>query len=102
MVRAPDGVPRERVFVSEASAGLSGDTILIVGRLAKRLGARLGFAFGAVGAILGHSALEAAVEGPEEADGKATRLIKLRSPGEAEAGLWWEDFEEGKYSSQFP
>jgi len=62
VVRAPDGVPRERVFVSEASAGLSGDTILIVGRLAKRLGARLGFALGAVGAILGHRALEAAVE----------------------------------------
>jgi len=62
VVRAADGAPRERVFVNEASAGLSGDTIQIVGRLAKRVGARLGFALGAVGAILGHRALEAAVE----------------------------------------
>ena len=62
VVRTESGAPRERVFVNEASAGLSGDTIRIVGRFAKRVGARAGFALGAVAAILSHRALEAAVE----------------------------------------
>ena len=62
VVRTPDGSARTRFFVNEASAGLSGDTIRIVGRLAKRIGARAGFAFGAVAAILGHRALDAAVD----------------------------------------
>ncbi len=62
VVRAPDGATRGRYFVNEASAGLSGDTIRIVGRLAKRVGARAGFALGAVAAILGHRPLDAAVE----------------------------------------
>ena len=62
VVRAPDGATRERFFVNEASAGLSGDTIQIVGRFAKRVGARAGFALGAVAAIVTHRALDAAVE----------------------------------------
>jgi len=62
VVRTPEGSMRTRFFVNEASAGLSGDTIRIVGRLAKRIGARAGFALGAVAAILGHRALEAAVD----------------------------------------
>lgn len=62
VVRAPDGMTRERFFVNEASAGLSGDTIRIVGRLAKRVGARAGFALGAVAAILGHRARDVAVD----------------------------------------
>lgn len=60
--RAPDGATRDHVFVNEASAGLSGDTIRIVGRLAKRIGARAGFALGAVGAIASHRADEASIE----------------------------------------
>ncbi len=62
VVRSPDGAPQERFFVNEASAGLSGDTIQVVGRFAKRVGARAGFAFGAVAAILGHRPLDASVE----------------------------------------
>ena len=49
-----DGSPRARCFANEASAGLSGATIGFVGRFAKRLGARLGFAAGAVAAIATH------------------------------------------------
>ena len=40
--------------MNEASAGLSAATVRLVGRFAKRLGARLGFAAGAVAAIATH------------------------------------------------
>jgi YegS/Rv2252/BmrU family lipid kinase len=56
------GRPRSRFFVNEASTGLSGKTVEIVGRMAKRVGPRLGFIAGAVGAILSHRPIEAAVE----------------------------------------
>jgi diacylglycerol kinase family enzyme len=48
--------------VNEASAGLSGATVRIVGSLTKRLGPRLAFGAGAIAAILSHRPLEAAVE----------------------------------------
>ena len=48
------GSPRSVFVVNEAGAGLSAITIRIVGRFAKRVGARVGFAAGAVAAILSH------------------------------------------------
>lgn len=56
------GRPGVRYFVNEASAGLSGKTVQIVGRVSKRLGARLGFALGAVAAIATHRPVPVAVE----------------------------------------
>lgn len=56
------GAPVERCFVNEASAGLSADTIARVGRLSKRVGAALGFAAGAVGAIFGHRPFDVAID----------------------------------------
>ncbi len=50
------GAPRSGFVVNEASAGLSGATVRFVGRFAKRLGARLGFAAGALAAIATHRA----------------------------------------------
>ena len=49
-------------FVNESSAGLSGETVRLVGASSKRLGPRLGFLVGAVGAILGHRPVALAVE----------------------------------------
>jgi len=60
--RDATGAIREGRFVNEASAGLSGATVQIVGRLSKRIGPRVGFAAGAVGAILSHRAVDMAVE----------------------------------------
>lgn len=60
--RDATGRPASRFFVNEASAGLSGDTVQIVGRLAKSLGPRLGFAVGAVASILTHRPAQVAVE----------------------------------------
>jgi len=56
------GRPCSRFFVNEASTGLSGATVQIVGRLAKRLGPRLAFVAGAVAAILSHRPIDVAVE----------------------------------------
>ncbi len=56
------GRPCSRFFVNEASAGLSGATVQIVGRLSKRFGPRLGFVGGAVVAILSHRPVDVAVE----------------------------------------
>lgn len=56
------GAKRSRFFANEASAGLSGGTVRLVGNLSKRVGPRLGFLLGAVGAILSHRPLDAAVE----------------------------------------
>lgn len=56
------GAKRSRFFVNEASAGLSGVTVRLVGNLSKRVGPRLGFLLGAVGAILSHRPLDASVE----------------------------------------
>lgn len=56
------GALHEGRFVNEASAGLSGATVEIVGRLSKRIGPRIGYAVGAVAAILSHRAVEMAVE----------------------------------------
>lgn len=56
------GRPRSRFFVNEASTGLSGATVRIVGTLAKRLGPRLGFVAGAVAAIASHRPVDVAVE----------------------------------------
>ncbi len=56
------GAKRSRFFANEASAGLSGVTVQLVGNLSKRVGPRLGFLLGAVGAILSHRPLDAAVE----------------------------------------
>jgi len=56
------GAPRREYFVNEASAGLSGVTVRLVGKLSKRLGPRLGFVAGAVGAILGHQPVDVAVD----------------------------------------
>ena len=64
--RDRDGAPRSRCFVNEASCGLSGQTVHLVGRTSKRLGPRIGFAVGAVGAILSHRPDEMALEIDDE------------------------------------
>lgn len=64
--RDESGAPREGFFANEASAGLSGVTVRKVGETSKRLGARMGFIAGAVGAILGHRAVDVAVEIDDE------------------------------------
>jgi diacylglycerol kinase (ATP) len=51
-----------RCFANEVSAGLSAATIRRVGRWAKRVGARLGFAGGAVASILTHRPVGLCVE----------------------------------------
>jgi diacylglycerol kinase (ATP) len=56
------GAMRRGYFVNESSAGLSGETVRLVGASSKRLGPRLGFLVGAVGAILGHRPVDLAVE----------------------------------------
>jgi diacylglycerol kinase (ATP) len=56
------GDMRHGYFVNESSAGLSGVTVRLVGRSSKRLGPRLGFIAGAVGAIVGHRPVDVAVE----------------------------------------
>ncbi|MFK7896890.1 MAG: diacylglycerol kinase family protein [Myxococcota bacterium] len=56
------GAARSRYFANEASAGLSGVTVQRVGDLSKRVGPRIGFILGAVGAILSHRPLDASVE----------------------------------------
>jgi YegS/Rv2252/BmrU family lipid kinase len=56
------GEDRSSYFVNEVSAGLSGVTVERVGSLAKRIGPRLGFVAGAVGAILSHRPFTARVE----------------------------------------
>lgn len=61
-LRDPAGRPVSRAFVNEASLGLSGETVMRVGRTSKRIGPRLGFVAGAVGAILGHRPVDVAVE----------------------------------------
>jgi YegS/Rv2252/BmrU family lipid kinase len=61
-VHDEQGVLQQRFFVNEASAGLSGATVRIVGRLSKRIGPRLGFAAGAVAAILSHRPVSVALE----------------------------------------
>lgn len=53
---------RVRHFANEVSAGLSGDTVMRVGRYSPRLGSRLGFLLGAVSAVLTHEPFEASVE----------------------------------------
>jgi len=60
------GAPRSGFVVNEASAGLSGATVRFVGRFAKRLGARLGFAAGALAAIATHRAEELCVRIDDE------------------------------------
>lgn len=60
--RDATGRPASRFFVNEASAGLSGATVQVVGRLAKRVGAKLGFAAGAIAVILSHRPAEVAIE----------------------------------------
>ncbi len=57
-----EGHTRRRYFVNEASAGLSASTVARVGRVAKRVGPRIGFGLGAIAAILSHRPIEAAVE----------------------------------------
>jgi diacylglycerol kinase (ATP) len=56
------GASRRGYFVNEASAGLSGATVRLVESTNKRLGPRLGFIVGTLGAILSHRAVELAVE----------------------------------------
>ena len=56
------GEDRSSYFVNEVSAGLSGVTVERVGSSAKRIGPRLGFVVGAVGAILSHRPFSARVE----------------------------------------
>jgi len=53
-------------FVNEVSAGLSGVTTQIVGRISKRVGPRIGFAAGAIAAIFSHRPVAMRIE----ADGK--------------------------------
>ncbi len=60
--RDSTGRETSRCFVNEASAGLSGATVRIVGSLTKRLGPRLAFGLGAIAAILSHRPVAAAVE----------------------------------------
>jgi YegS/Rv2252/BmrU family lipid kinase len=60
--RDAEGAKQSRYFANEASAGLSGVTVRLVGNLSKRVGPRLGFILGAIGAILSHRPLDAAVE----------------------------------------
>ena len=71
------GAPRERGFLNEASAGLSGTTVRLVGRWSKRIGPGLGFAAGAVSAILGHRPMEVAVEidGEREYEGPVSLIV---------------------------
>ena len=64
--RDESGAPRRGYFINEASAGLSGVTVRLVGRTSKRLGPRLGFIAGALGAIAGHRPVDVAVEVDEE------------------------------------
>ncbi len=54
--------PEPSFFVNEAGAGLSATVIQLVGRMAKRVGAPIGFAAGAVAAILGHRPTALAIE----------------------------------------
>lgn len=56
------GEPQTRAFANEASVGLSGTTIRLVGRLAKRVGPRIAFMLGAVAAIFSHRPFEVRVE----------------------------------------
>lgn len=69
--------PRPAYFVNEAGAGLSATTIRLVGRLAKRLGARAGFAAGAVAAILGHrpTPLRITVDGDTVHEGPTSLVV---------------------------
>jgi YegS/Rv2252/BmrU family lipid kinase len=60
--RDDHGAMRRGYFVNESSAGLSGETVRLVSASSRRLGPRLGFLFGAVGAILGHRPVALAVE----------------------------------------
>lgn len=60
--RGDDDAPRSRGFVNEVGAGLSASTIRLVGRLAKRVGPRVGFAAGAVAAIATHRARPLRIE----------------------------------------
>lgn len=64
--RDESGSPCVSHFANEASVGLSGVTVRLVGRLSKRLGPRLGFVLGAVGAILSHRPVDLAVEIDDE------------------------------------
>lgn len=54
VLRDASGDPFRRCFVNEASVGLSASTVARVGAFAKRIGARPGFAAGAVVAIARH------------------------------------------------
>ena len=60
--RDASGAPRRGYFVNEASAGLSGATVRLVENSNKRLGSRLSFIAGTLGAILSHRPVELAVE----------------------------------------
>lgn len=61
-LRRPDGSMQTHFFANEASAGLSGATVRLVGRLAKTVGPRIGFVAGAVAAIVSHRPTEMSVE----------------------------------------
>lgn len=71
------GARRSRCFVNEASCGLSGQTVKLVGRTSKRLGPRLGFIAGAVAAILGHRPVDLALEVDDERvyEGPASMVV---------------------------
>lgn len=71
------GVPRSGYVVNEAGAGLSATTIRVVGRFAKRVGARIGFAFGAVAAILAHRAqgMEIEIDGEPVYSGPVSLVV---------------------------
>jgi len=60
--RDASGAASRGYFVNEVSAGLSGATVRLVEDSKKRLGSRLGFIAGTLGAILGHRPAELAVE----------------------------------------
>ena len=60
--RDSSGASCQGYFVNEASAGLSGATVRLVGRTSRRIGPRAGFLAGAVAAILSHRPIELAVE----------------------------------------
>lgn len=66
-----------RHFANEVGVGLSASAVCLVGRTSKRLGARMGFIIGAVGAILSHRTLDVAVEidGKRVHDGPVSMVV---------------------------
>jgi YegS/Rv2252/BmrU family lipid kinase len=61
-LRDAQGALVERYLLGQASAGLAAETVRLVGRQSKRMGARLGFLVGSVAAILSHRPWEMRVE----------------------------------------